>query len=110
MAFRIESDLVVDLKRIDEGHQPSQQVLVDGMFAVGVEAGSIGELHDASKFVILRARRDVMTDQRLDEAGDLPLKGSDLPESVVFLLGGYLGSPAKGEGMNDHAASVPSTA
>ena len=110
MALRIESDLEVDLKRIDEGHQPRQQLLVDGMVVIGLEGGSIGEFHDTSKFVILRARRDVMTDQHLDEARDLTLQGSDLLESSVFLLGGDAGLPTKSKGMNDHKASVTGSA
>src|SRR4051812_37288788 len=74
MALRIESDLVVDLKRIDEGHQPSQQLLVGRMIVVGVEDGSVGELHDAPKLVSLRSGRDVMTHQGLDKTWNLTLK------------------------------------
>lgn len=110
MALRIESDLVVDLKRIDEGHQPSQQLLVDGVVAVGIERGSISELHDAAKLVVLRARRDVVADQGFDEPGNLPLQSPYLLKSVVFLFRGDSGLPAKGEGMDDHAASVTSSA
>ena len=85
MEFRIESDFEVDLKRIDEGHQPRQQLLVDGMVVVGFEGGAIGELHYASKLVSLRSRRDVVADESFDEAGDLTLKSPDLPDDVLFL-------------------------
>jgi hypothetical protein len=110
MALRIESDLEVDLKRIDEGHQPSQQLLVDGVIVIGFEDGAVGELHHASKLVSLGAGRDVVADQRLDEARNLALKGLDLTDSVFFLLGRNLGLPTKGEGMDDHGASVTSSA
>ncbi|WP_342667401.1 hypothetical protein [Edaphobacter aggregans] len=86
MDLRIESDLEVDLKRIDEGHQPSQQLPVDGMVVAGLEARPIGELHDAPKLLSLRAGRDVGSDQRLDEAGNLPLKRLYLPDRVLFLV------------------------
>ncbi len=110
MEFRIESDFEVDLKRIDEGHQPSQQLLVDGMVVVGFEDGAVGELHHASKLVTLRAGRDVLADEGFDEAGNLTLKGPDLANDVLFLLLGNLGFPAKREGMNDHQASVMGSA
>jgi len=106
MEFRIESDFEVDLKRIDEGHQPRQQLLVDWVVVVGFEGGAIGELHYASKLVSLRSRRDVVADESFDEAGDLTLKSPDLPDDVLFLLLGNFGFPAKREGMNDHEASV----
>jgi hypothetical protein len=106
MEFRIESDFEVDLKRIDEGHQPSQQLLVDGMVVVGFEEGAVGELHHACELVSLRAGRDVVADEGFDEAGDLTLKSLDLPDNVLFLLLSNTGFPAKREGMNDHEASV----
>ena len=74
----------VDLEGIDERHQPGEQLLVDGVIAVGVEGGAVGELHDASEFVSLRARRDVGADEGFDEAGDLALQGADLGDDVVF--------------------------
>jgi hypothetical protein len=110
MALRIDSDLEVNLKTIDEGHQPSQQLLMDGMLVVGVEDGMVGELHDASKLVSLRAGRDVVADQRLDEAGNLTLQGLNLPDGVFFLLLCDAGLPTKSEGMNDHEASVTGSA
>jgi hypothetical protein len=54
----------------------------------------------------LGAGRDVVANQRLDETGNLTLKGLNLPDDVLFLLWSDAGLPTKSEGMNDHEASV----
>ncbi len=57
------------------------------MIVVSVEGGAIGELHDASQLVTLRARRDVLADESFDEAGNLSLQRADLPDDVLLLIG-----------------------
>ena len=83
---------------------------MNGMVVVGVEGGSVGELHDAAEFVSLRAGRDVDADGGFEQAGDLALKRAYLLKDALLLLFRHGGLPAKGEGMDDHAASVYSTA
>ena len=95
---------------IDERHEPGEELLVDGMVVVGVEGGAVGELHDAAEFIALRAGRDVGADQGFDEAGDLALQGADFGDDVGLLLGGDVGFPAEGEGVDDHGDSVISAA
>ena len=80
------------------------------MIVVGVEGGAIGELHDAAQLVSLRARRDVDADVGFGEAGDLSLECANLLNDALFLGFGDVGLPAKGESMDDHVASVYSTA
>ena len=108
--YEITSGFEVDLDGIDEGHQPGKQLLVDGMVVVGVEGGAVGELHDAAELVSLRARGDVDADVGFGEAGDLSLERANLLHDALLLGFGDVGLPAKGERMDDHAASVYRTA
>ena len=110
MGSGLWSEFEVDLEGIDERHQPGKQLLVDGMIVVGVEGGAVGELHDSAELVALGTRGDVGPDEGFDEAGDLSLQGADLVDDVLLLLVGDAGFPAEGEGMDDHADSVNSTA
>jgi len=100
------SGFEVDFDGIDQREQPIEQGLMDGMSAIGVEGGFVGELHRTAKLVALRAGRDVDTDVSLDQARDLSLQGADVGDRACLLLGGDVGFPAEGEGMDDHRRSV----
>lgn len=43
----------VDFHRVDEGQEPGEELLVDGVGVVGLEGGAVGELHDAAELVAL---------------------------------------------------------
>jgi hypothetical protein len=102
MFMRRVSGFEVDFNRLDQRHQPGQQLLVHGMIVIRFVAGSIGELHDASELVTLRAGRDVGSDERLLKTGNLPLQVLDLLNSTLFLS--FLNSwfPTKEKCMDDH--------
>ena len=106
MLFQLKSGFEIDLNWIDEGHQPSKQLLMNGMVGVGVEGGLVGELHDSAEFVSLRPRRDVDSNQGFEKAWDLSLKCSDFCNCMLFLVASDCGLPAKGKCVDDHAASV----
>ena len=81
---------------------------MDGVGVVGGEGLLVGELHYASEFVALGARGEVGADIGFEEAGDLSLEGADFGLDAEFLLGGDVGFPAEGEGVDDHRDIVAS--
>lgn len=103
----VVSDFEVNFDWIDKRHQPVNEVLVDGMRAIGVESGLVSELHDSTQPVARRAGGEIHTCQGLDEAWNLSLKCANLCERTILLIFGGLGSPAKCKGVNDHGFSVP---
>lgn len=102
----VGSGFEVYFEGIDEGEEPGEEFLVDGVAVVGVEGGAGLELHDSSELVALRSRRDVDADEGFNEAGDLALKGADLADDMLLLILGDGGLPPEGEGVDDHAEIV----
>jgi hypothetical protein len=98
--------LEVDFEGFDEGEEPSEQLLVDGVVVVGIEGVTVGELHDSAQFVTMGAGRDVVADVGFDETGDLALQGPDLANDALFLIFSDSGFPAECEGVDDHEEIV----
>ena len=97
-------DFEVDVDGFNEGCKPGEELLVEGADGVSVQGGAVGELHDGSEVVALRAGGEVVTGICFDQAGDLALKGEDLGEGAVFVgLGGF-GFPAENEDVDDHGS------
>lgn len=97
-------DCEVDVDGFNEGCKPGEELLVEGADGVSVQGGAVGELHDGSEVVALRAGGEVVTGICFDQAGDLALKGEDLGEGAVFVgLGGF-GFPAENEDVDDHGS------
>jgi len=53
--LRLVSKFEIYLYGVDEGQEPSEELLVYGMGVVGVEGGAVGELHEAAELVALCA-------------------------------------------------------
>src|SRR5271154_460748 len=98
------SHLEINLQRVDKGHQPGEELLVDGVGAVGFERGAVFEFHHAAELVSLGARGDVFADPGFNEAGDATLERTDSGDDLLYLFRRDAGLPAKGKGVNDHGA------
>jgi hypothetical protein len=96
------SGFEVDFERVDEGHEPGEEFLVDGVRRVGYERGAAFEFHDASEFVSLGARGDVFADPCFKESGDASLEVADCDDGALLLFRRDGGFPAEGEGVDDH--------
>ena len=107
---RIGSGFEVDLDRFDEGHQPSQQLLVNGVVVVSRKDLAIRELHYTAKSVALGTRRKVVANENLGQPRYLPLKCLYLSHGAILLSFIYVGLPAKQKCMDYHARSLTRSA
>jgi hypothetical protein len=107
---RIGSELEVDLDGFDEGHQPSQQLLMNRMVVVSGEDLTIRELHDSAESVALGARRKVVANENLGQPRYLPLKCLYLSHGAIFLSVSDVGLPTKQKCMDYHARSLTCSA
>ena len=95
----------IDLDGFNQRHQPAHQFLMDGMRAVGIERSLVGELHHASQFVALAARRNVHSDRGFDQAWNLSLQLPNFCHDALFLLVRDSRLPAKGEHVDVHGSA-----
>src|SRR5579875_2271831 len=78
------------------------------MAAVRLQRCPVGELHDASQFIALRARREIHAHPRLLQSWNPPLQISDRVNDLLPLLVRDSRLPAKYERMNHHGPIVES--
>jgi hypothetical protein len=100
--FELASDLEVEIDRIYEWSEPGEKLLVHGMVEIGVQRGTVEELHDGSKLVAPGARGEVDADLSLENAGNLGVQSADFGLGTLLLGVGGAGLPLQKEGVNDH--------
>jgi hypothetical protein len=102
----VRSHFKINLDRINQRHQPLQQLLVNRMPSISVQRGSVRELHHPAKLISLRARQHVDANPGLQQPRNLPLKPANFRKRANLLLLTHARLPPKSKGMNDHAIIV----
>jgi len=74
----------INFERINQRHQPLEQLLMNRMRSVSVQRGPVGELHHAAKLISLRAGRHVDTNPGLQQAWNLPLQSTNFASARSF--------------------------
>jgi hypothetical protein len=96
----------IDLNRINQWHQPLQQLLMNRMPSVGLQRRSVGKLHRAPKLISLRTRRKVDANPSLKQTGNLSLQSSNFRNRAKLMTLMHARLPPKRKSMNDHHSIV----
>jgi hypothetical protein len=96
----------VDFDGVDQGHEPGEKFLVDGVRAVIVQRGAVSEFHHAAEFVALAAGGDIFPDEGFEQSGDLSLHSGDFRGDALFLFCGDVGAPAKRKHVDEHKSGI----
>src|SRR3982074_247481 len=101
-----ELEVEVQFHGIDEGQEPGEELLVDGMGVVSIVCSAVGELHDAAELIALAAGGSVKAGGGIQDAGNVLLETVDLVEDALLLLPGDCWLPAEREHVDEHGISV----
>jgi hypothetical protein len=104
--MKFGSNFKIDFDRINQRHQPLQQLLMGGMPSVGFQRRPVGKFHSAAMLISLGARGHVGSNPRLHQPWDLPLQSANLRDRAQLLVLAYALLPSKSKCVNEHASIV----